>query len=161
MAKTTYPVFSKGIISLIGVIILSVFLYLRADKEKTAFDKVTGHVIYFANSYENFPLRDKNKYRYLAIDDYPKVFEIFVGKEAGDFKPKFEQIDRLKKGDEITVYFDDQEDPINRLAYFIDRGSESIFIKGSWEKGLAYFLVGLSIGILILLVVLKRRGKIA
>lgn len=145
---------------MIGVIILSVFLYLRADKEKTTFDKISGRVIYFEHSYENFPNRDKDKYRYLALNNYPTVFEVFVGKDAGDFKPRFEQIDLLKKGDEITIYFDDSEDHINRLAYFIDRGSEPIFIKGTWEKGFAYFLVGLAIGILILLIALKRRGKI-
>jgi hypothetical protein len=161
MPKPTYPVFSKSIIAIIGVIILSVILYLRADKEKTAFDNISGRLIYFEHSYEDFPNRNKDKYRYLALDNYPKVFEVFVGKDAGDFKPKFEQIDLLKKGDKITVYFDDQADHINRLAYFIDRGNQPIFIKGSWEKNAAYFLAGLSIGLLALLLALKRQGKIA
>lgn len=150
---------------MIGVIILSIFLYLRADKGKTAFNKISGQLTYFERSYEDFPNRNKDKYRYLALNNYPTVFEVFVGKDASDFKPEFEQIDLLKKGNEITIYFDDRaafsEDNINRLVYFIDRGNEPIFIKGSWEKKLAYFLAGLAVGIILLLIILKRRGKIA
>ncbi|WP_298737362.1 hypothetical protein [uncultured Chitinophaga sp.] len=160
MSKTPHVIFIKSLLSMIGVILLAGFLYLRADKEKTAFHKLSGELVYFERSYQNFPNRDKDKYRYLALNNSPSVFEIFVGKDAGDFKPAFEQIDQLKKGDEITIYFDEQPDHINRLAYFIDRGNEPIFIKGAWEKKAAYFLAGLSIAIIILLIVLKQLGKI-
>ena len=38
----------------------------------------------------------------------PLVFDVFVGQASGDFGPKFEQLDKLKIGEEITVYYDDK-----------------------------------------------------
>ena len=88
----------------------------------------------------------------------------FIGKDWGDFKPKFEKVDDLKIGDSVTIYFDEnfktESDTINRLAYFIDRGQEPIFVKGSWEKNFAYFIFGSVLIILFVLVVAKRKSKI-
>ena len=113
---------------------------------------------------ETLPARDTSKYRYLRIDSHPKIFELFIGKDFGDFKPKFEKVDTLSINDTITIYYDENfktlDDPINRLTYYKDRGQEVIFIKGGWEKSLAIFIIGLSILIILVLIVLKRRGKI-
>lgn len=69
------------------------------------------------------------------------------------------------KGDLITVYYDDRDipanDPLNRFVQFIDKGNEPYFIKGSWDKGFAIFIGGLGIAILILVLILKKKGKIA
>ena len=150
MAKAVHNIFVESSIGLAGVMIMSVFLFVRAGKEKSDFNKISGEIISLEKT--------NTKNRLLQIEN--RTFELFTGKDAGDFKPAFERIDELKPGDKITVYFDEQDDPINRLAYFIDKGNEPYFIKGSWEKGLAYFLAGLCMAIFILLLVLKRLGQL-
>lgn len=127
-------------------------------------DHVQGKITYLDVTYQDYPNRDKGKYRYIQLNNYSRTFELFVGKDAGDFKPKMERVDSLQLGDIVTVYFDDrlndQGDPINRLVYFIDKENKPFFVKGSWEKGLAWFLVGLSLTGIAILVILKRKGKI-
>jgi hypothetical protein len=150
VAKTVHNIFGESLVGLITIMIISVFLFVRAGKEKSAFNKLSGKI----TSLE----KTNAKKRLLQVEDH--TFELFIGKDVGDFKPKFERIDKLKPGDYITIYFDDQGDPINNLAYFIDKGDEPFFIKGSWEKGMSYFLAGLCVTIFILLYTLKRLGKI-
>lgn len=41
----------------------------------------------------------------LKVKGYPKTFELFIGKDFGDFSPEFEKIDDLKLGDKIDVFF--------------------------------------------------------
>lgn len=158
-------IFFKSLYGLGFTILLGILICTRSDKRKFEFNKVTGRLISITNSNQLLPSQDTIKKRYLSVDNYPKVFEIFIGKDFGDFKPKFEKIDSLISNDEITIYFDEniqtQNDPINRLAYFIDRGQETIFIKGNWEKNLGFFLIGLSISILIVLIFLKLKRKIS
>jgi len=55
----------------------------------------------------------------LQIEGYSYPFEIFVGKESADFKPKYEQVDNLKVGDIISVFYyetvDTQREGVNRF----------------------------------------------
>jgi hypothetical protein len=157
-------IFSKSLGGIGLVIFLSVMLFLRADKDKLSFNKITGKVINIGSSISTLPNLDPAKHRFLQLDNYEKVLQVFIGKDAGDFKPEFENIDKLQLGDTITVYYDEnyktEQDPINRLVYFIDKGDEPIFIKGTWEKGLAYFLFALCIALLTTIIYLKKIGKI-
>lgn len=91
-------------ICLLLSVMMGVFLF-QNSKEKDEYMSVTGHIEFIENTYENHPSRNLGKYRYLILDTYPYPFELFIGKDAGDFKPKFEQIDNLKPNDLITVYF--------------------------------------------------------
>jgi hypothetical protein len=162
--KSKHPVFLKSISGLIFAMALGFLLFTRSEKSKSSFQNVRGIITSFGNSNESFPDKDSSKFRYLQIGNFPKTFELFIGKGSGDFKPKFEKIDDLKIGDSVTIYFDEnlktQQDPINRLAYFIDKGEEAIFIKGDFEKYLAYFIIGISLISILTLVMLKRKGKI-
>ena len=162
--KTNKPIFIKGILGILFAIALALFVFFRASKDKFSFQKVSGIITSLDKTNENFPNKDSLKFRYLKIDNSPKTFELFIGKDLGDFKPEFEKIDNLISGDSVTIYFDEnyktQDDPINRLTYFIDRGQSVIFIKGSGEKYLAYFLIGLSITGILTLIILKKKGKI-
>ena len=143
---------------------LGFLLFTRADKSKSSFQNVSGIITSFSNSIESFPDKDSSKFRYLQLDNSPKTFELFIGKGSGDFRPKFEKIDDLKIGDSVLIYFDEnyktQQDPINRLVYFIDKGGEAIFIKDGFEKYLACFIIGISLISILTLVILKRKGKI-
>ena len=158
-------IFLKSLYGLGFSIFLGILIFNRSDKDKPEFKSVTGRLLSIDKSNQLTPRQDTLKFRYLTIDSYPKTFEIFIGKDFGDFRPKFENIDDLKPNDDITIYFDEnfktEDEPINRLAYFIDRGQEAIFIKGHWEKNAGLFLIGLSILILIVLLILKKNGKIA
>ena len=124
-----------------------------------------GVIEYLVNKVSVYPNKDASKFRYLKVDSYAKPFELFVGKGSGNFKPEYERVDLLKPGDTITVYYDEnlytQKDPVNRLAYFIERNSETIFVKGSWEKYLAYFIAAVSLLAFLWILRLKQRGKIS
>jgi hypothetical protein len=105
-------------------------------------------------SVETLPGEQASKFRYLKIDNFPETFRLFVGKSAGDFKPEFEKIDSLKKEDVVTIYFSGNE------TYFIDRGEEAIFIKGSFQKYLSIGIIICCTILILLLVILKSKGKI-
>lgn len=147
----------------IGIIVTLVFIQ-KGDKDRSAFQKISGKIVSIENSFERYPGKDTSKFRYILINNYPIPFEIFVGKSKYDFKPNVEQISLLKVGDSLTIYFDEKyttkNEPVNNLAYFIDRKSEVIFVKGNAGK---IFFLGFIIFCGILLVVitfLKKKGKI-
>ena len=162
--KEKKSIFKKGISGLLLAIVLGVFFVQRGDKLKASFDKVIGVLTSFEKTNENYPRKDSSKFRYLQVEGYPKPFEIFVGKDAGDFKPKFENIDNLQLGDTIAVYYAEdgksQNRPINNLVYFVDRGKEVLFIEGNSKKNLLYGLIGFCAIMIVILLILKRKGKI-
>jgi hypothetical protein len=161
MPKVVHQIFYKSLVSLLGVVALAVFLLMREGQGKAGFSSITS----IEKTYGRFPAeRDVGKYRYLQLHNYPMAFSLFIGKDPGDFSPKLEIIDELKPGDIVTVYFEEQVDEgdhINRLAYFIDMGSEAVFIKGDGTKLMIYVLIGICMATIVLLLVLKRLGKIA
>lgn len=164
MNKVAHPIFVKSIIGLALCFSLCIYLYYRATKNKAAFFQIQGRVEYVEDIY---PLGSKNnpgKYRYLKVDGYSRPFELFVGKDFGDFKPAVEKLDSLKSGDTVTVFYDEdrfsQQSKVNRLAYFIEKDRENFFVKGSWEKYMAFLGVGFCAIMLTWLLRLKRRGKI-
>ena len=164
LTKQRAPIFLKSIGTLAVCIVLSLVYVQKGDKERSAFRNISGKIISKDNSNERYSGKDTSKFRYILIDNFPKPFEIFIGKSTGDFKPSFEQVDLLKVGDSLTVFFDEttksKNAPVNRLAYFIDRGSEVIFIKGNSIKSLIYGLIIFCALFMIVLVILKKKGKI-
>lgn len=162
--KPKAVVFNKSIVALVFCIIISLIYVQKGDKERSAFQSVSGVLLSLQNIHERYSGKDTSKYRYIEIDRYPQPFQIFIGKSAGDFKPTYEQIGNLKPGDSLTIYFDEsnrtRNEAVNNLAYFIDRGSETIFIKGNSIKTLIYGLIVFCIGFIILLIFLKLKGMI-
>lgn len=162
--KKQYPIFKKSMAGVITIIVLGSVILARGTKEKGEFNHMTGRVTLLEKTYQELPIRHPGKYRYLSIDSYPKVFQIFIGKDAGDFKPKLEKVDDLKIGDEIVVYYD--EDPtetdirLNRLIQFIDKDFKPYFIKGSWDKFGGYLFIGLGLFFGVLILILKEKGRI-
>ena len=63
-----------------------------------------------------------------------------------------------------TIYFEEtnrtKNDVVNIPAYFIDKGSEVIFIKGNSIKSLIYGLVIFFALFIVVLVILKEKRKI-
>jgi hypothetical protein len=165
MQKVRHPIFHKSLYGILTALALAVLVYTRAGNERSEFYQTTGEVLYIGEATASLPQKDKHKHRYLQVSSHAKTFELFVGKATGDFQPQFEKLDSLQTGDTVTIYYDEnpytENDHINRLAYFIDRGKEPVFIKGSWEKKLAYFILGLCALLAALLFYLKKKGRIS
>jgi hypothetical protein len=162
--KTPRQVFNKSMYGVITIIALSSFLLTRGKKEKNEFQSLTGQITSIERTYQELPIRNPGKFRYLIIDNYQKAFEIFVGKDPGDFKPELEKIDELKVGDKISVYFEENlretDLRINRLLQFIDKDSTPYFIRGNQDKVLGFGLLAFGIIMGILLLILKNKGTI-
>lgn len=78
---------------------VGVSLMIRVDKPKEEFRKVTGTISYLENTYLGVRTKNDGRHRFMKIRNSHMVFDLFVGKNKGDFKPKFEQIDNLKLDD--------------------------------------------------------------
>ena len=132
------------------LIVLSSLITIRGFKNKTDFEMVRGKVEYLHCGDFGTDCKYSNV-RYLKVDTYSKEFRIFIGKETGDITPKFEQLDSLKAGDVINVYYDENflqsSKKANKLVQYIDKDSKPYFIKGHFDGliGLILFFVGLSL----------------
>lgn len=157
--------FSFRIISIVFILLALLFLYLinRDSKEKNSYEAVTGRIIYYGKSLNIRPNEEAAKQRHLEIDAYPLPFDIFIGKDFGDFKPKFEQVDKLKIGDTITVYFyetnQDFNDGINRNLQYIDKGDESYFERGSSKNAFGYGMIGFCLAMIGFCYWAYKKGK--
>lgn len=162
---TPKPYFLKFLCGGIFCLAISIYLLITSYKDKKDFHKITGTVNFISTKYRDLPNRDFGKYRYIAIKEYEKPFEIFVGKDRGDFKPALDKTDNVKQGDILTFYFGEEtfktiDAPVNRLAYYIDKGSIPVFIFSPSQLYLALILASLSIIIIAVAVIGKVRGKI-
>lgn len=166
MTKKVHSIFVDSLFGVTIILALSIFMFLRTNKDKSAFIKISGKItaIEHPDNRDKYPNHEPLKFRYIQLENYAFPFELFIGKDAGDFKPAFEQLDQLHPGDIISVYVSDQniseDDPVNRFAQFIDKDNKPYFIKGSWDKGMAIFIAGVGIAILVLVLILKKKGKI-
>jgi hypothetical protein len=162
--KKQYPIFNKSLIGVMTILALGTTILIRGAKDKVGFESITGQIVYLEKTYEELPNRHHGKYRYVELDAYPKVFELFIGKEFGDFKPHYERIDDLSVGDTIVVYFDEDtkesDSRLNRLVQFMDKDSQPYYIRGTKDKTGGYFFIisGMLLGAWILY--LKRIGTI-
>jgi len=148
----------------IAVTIMMIFYIQMNSKEKSEYKKNTGQIIYLDKQLGNLPVRNMGKYRYLKINGYEYPFEIFVGNEPGDFKPRFEQIDKLILGDTVTVYFyqtnDVIKDGINRFVQFIDKNNISYFERGNSKNAFGFVVILMCVLLLICGIILWKMKKI-
>ena len=130
-------------IAMIGIMYYKMYENVQ---DRSAFSNTTGIVIRLEQHYGKLPMRNEGKFRYLQVKGYPYVFEIFIGKDPGDFTPTFEQIDSLRVGDLITIYYDEKdathEERINRFASFIDKGTKNYYEKGDSTRIMALAMIG-------------------
>ncbi|MEO8150244.1 MAG: hypothetical protein ABI723_21600 [Bacteroidia bacterium] len=158
------PIFTKALLGLSVCLVISVYLIIRAGKSKTDFIKLTGNITALTDQLDNPANTHEGKMRYIQLDNSERIFEIFIGKDAGDFKPDYEIIDSLKIGEKIDLYYDDnyktKSHQINSLTQYIDRNGEPVFIRGGVDKIMGMVLMGLSIVMLIIILILKKAGKI-
>jgi hypothetical protein len=56
---------------------IGLFVTINNSKNKQEYEKKSGEIEYFDLKFENLPTRHKGDFRYLKIDTYPFVFEIY------------------------------------------------------------------------------------
>lgn len=155
------------IISVRGVIFtsiivlgLAIFVIVNNSKDKVEYDKRTGIIEYLAKEYQDLPIRHKGEYRYLKIDTYPYVFEIY----EPNSKPTEKKIDDLKVGDTIDIYCyetaNTQNEGLNRFTQFIDKDEQAYFVRSAFQKKVGFVLVGLCFLMNILALVLWKKKKL-
>lgn len=162
--QTKQPIFKKSLSTLVICIIISLVFVQKGYKDRSSFQSISGSIISIENTNERYSGKDTSKFRYVKIDKYPQPFQIFIGKSTGDFKPEFEDIGLLSVGEVITIYFEEtnktRNNVVNNLAYYIDRGSEVIFVKGHSIANLIYGFATFCSIFIIVLIILKKKGKI-
>ena len=165
--KEQKPIFIKSLLACILIVGFGIYLSSRGTKEKTEFNNVNGQIDYFDKTFQDINYRNKGDHRFIHIVDFPLVFDVFVGQASGDFGPKFEQLDKLIIGDEITVYYDDktpfqknQDLRFNKTVQFIDKKEDAYFIRGNKDKYGGYLAIGFGILLAITLLILKNLKKI-
>jgi hypothetical protein len=164
MTNSRKPIFIKSSIASVAMIAFGIYLYSKSLKSKYEFETVKGKIDFISNSFENLNPRDT---RYIHIEGFPLVFEVFVGKETGDFSPKFEQLDKLKIGDEIIAYHSgitplqkNRDERLNKNIEFIDKENKAYYIRGNKNKIGGIFFISIGIFLTIGLIILRRFNKI-
>ena len=145
-------------------ILFSINLIYQNSKPKSEYSMLRGKIIYIGNKYNDLPARNFGKYRYLIVDQYSYPFEIFVSKDDGDFKPKYENIDKLKIGDTIEIYGYEsnkvEKEGINREIQFIEKDKVLFFERGDGSKFVGIGIIIISIILAILTYYFWKTGKI-
>ncbi len=155
------------IISVRGVIIitiiifgLAVYLISNNSKEKLEYDKSTGVIEYYDLVYQNLRNRHEGDYRYLKIDTYPYIFEIY----EPNSEPTEYKIDDLKIGDTIDIYYYEisttKKIGRNKFTQFIDKQGLPYFIRDGFQKQLGYVIIGICILINIMSLIFWKMGKL-
>jgi hypothetical protein len=164
MKKESNRTFHKTLLSILFIFGLSLYLLFRSEKPKTAFQQILGKIESISVPNDIIPARNPEKYRNLKLTSSKKIFQVFIGQGQFDFKPKLEKIAALKSNDSITIFFENDitssNDSINRLVQFIDRGKESVFIKGRVDEYLGHFLAIFTLLSFVILYTLKKRNVI-
>lgn len=145
------------IVTTLVILAMIYFIYLNS-KSKIEYQKITGHITYIDKQFGSLPTRDLGKYRYLRLDSYPYIFEVYADEQSA-------KIDKLNLQDSVTAYFyetnNTKAEQINRFLQFLDKGNEEIFKKTGLNIVTGLIVIVLSILISILSYVLYKKGKIA
>lgn len=155
------------IISVRGVIFasiivlgLGIFVTVNNSKDKVEYDKATGIIEYYDKEFQNLPTRHKGDFRYLKIDSYPYIFEIY----EPNSEPTEKKIDDLRVGDKIDIYYYETSNTrnigLNRFTQFIDKNEQPYFVRSGFQKQLGFIIIGLAILLSIMAFVLWKNGKL-
>jgi hypothetical protein len=164
--KQPAHIFIKSMFGVATIISLGFIILNRGQKQKHDFDSITARIISIGRNFPGGFNRNEGKIRYVQVGNYPKVFELFIGHDTGDFSPAYEQVDALKAGDIVTVYYDEENtrsadnETVNRLAQFIDKDGKPYFIRGNKDKYGGYGAIGMGVLIGLMLLILKKKGTI-
>ena len=155
------------IISVRGVILasiivlgLGIIITVNNSKKKVEYEKSTGIIEYYDIEFQNLPTRHKGDFRYLKIDSYPYLFEIY----EPNSEPTEKSIDDLIVGDKIDIYYYETSDTrnigLNRFAQFIDKMGQPYLVRSGFQRQLGFVIIGLSILLNIMASTFWKKGKL-
>ncbi|WP_118194511.1 hypothetical protein [Albibacterium indicum] len=154
------PSVRKILLIALSLAVATIYYMLQISKDKTDFNKTSGVIEYLDIEYNDLPNRDKGKYRYLIIDSYPYLFEIY----EPNSEPTLKTIDDLKIGDIIDVYFYENNSThsrgVNKFVGFIDHNGEPYFIKNNFDMKLGFSVLALIALICLLAFFFWKRGHL-
>ncbi|MES2619622.1 MAG: hypothetical protein V4615_02135 [Bacteroidota bacterium] len=161
-------IFLETLIASFGFVFFGCYLvYQYSYYEKSDYKSVTGKLNLFSKTFEDLPFRHHGQTRFLRLDNYPKVFQIYIGKEDEETTPKFEKIDSLSVGDSITVFyssptiFDKEDSRISNYAVYIDKGSELYFERNRiMNLYVGYFVAIVGVLLFGAIILLRQKGVI-
>jgi hypothetical protein len=127
------------------VVGLGILVIVNNSKEKKEYIKATGQIEYYAKEFNNLPLRHKGDFRYLKIDNYPFIFEIYEPNNQVLDK----SIDDFQVGNTIEIYYyetaNTAKEKINRHVQFIDFNGKAYFIRNAFQKQMGFAIVGIGL----------------
>lgn len=148
-----------GIASLV-IIGFGIYQVLNHSKAKADFTRSTGTIEYFDKEFQDLPHRHEGDYRYLKIDTYAYLFEIYEPHSESTAH----HIDELREGDRIDIYFYEtdhtRESQLNRFTQFIDKAGQAYFIRNGFQMNLGLVIIGLGLGLNVMSYFLWRKGKL-
>ncbi len=135
-------------------ILMGIYLLFRSNQPKEDFSQLSGPISYLASAN---PLRTDQKMEpkslFLTIEGADRVFELFVGAEWGDFSPRINRLEELKVGDQVEIYFQENEQtqalPTNKLLQYLDHQGVAYYQRGGADRAMGYVLFGLAFLLLI------------
>lgn len=145
------------------IILIGCFMWFRTTRSKEDYYTLKGKISYLEDTIG----KHKNRAtKFLKIENNPTVFDIFVGKESGDFSPELDKTDELRVNDEVTIYFSSTSTkqqfdqlPMNNSIQFIEKNNEIIFQEGTKSKIATYIIFGsgLIFFVVVLVVIIRRK----
>ncbi len=152
--------FRGALFASILVALLGIFVIVSSSKEKEDYTKTVGRIEYLKEEFRDLPARHVGDFRYLKVENYPYHFEIY----EPNSKPAPSNIDDLKVGDTISIYYYETSDTrnvrLNRFAQFIDHKDKAHYIRNSFQKNLGFILLILSALVIILAFIFWKVGKL-
>lgn len=163
MAARMVPLYGKGMIAMVAMIVLSIVIIERSEAPRGKLHRSSGRITYLNDLPPDGSRPRDPKKRYVVVDERAPVFLIFMGRDPGDLSPQRARLDSLHIGDRVDVYYDmpfTAPDGFNHLVFFIDHAGRPFFIRGSNDKILGWVLMALCVGTMAVLHFLKHRGRI-
>ena len=150
---------SFRVISTISGILIAFMIYviLLNSKAKTDYQKLSGSIIYLDKQFEEYPNRDLGKYRYLKLNTYPYIFEMYSDEQSS-------RIDSLKVGENVDVYYyeinNTHSEQINRFLQYLEKDNKVFFKRGNSNNIAGFVVIGISIVLIVGSFMLYKKGKI-
>lgn len=144
----------------LAVFAIGFWIISNNSKDKEEYLKSHGRIEYLELEYQHLPARHKGDYRYLKVEGYPYIFEIY----EPNGEPTIKSIDHLKVGDVIDIYYyetsDTRNSGLNRFTQFIDYLGQPYFIRNDFQKELGFSLMGLCLLIGVIAFFLAKKEKL-
>ncbi len=146
------------IIFAISAILIAFMVYVifLNSKEKTDYQKLSGNITYLDKQFVEYPNRDLGKYRYLKLNTYPYIFEIYSDEQSN-------RIDSLKIGENVDIYYYETNNThlsqINRFLQYLEKDNKVFFKRENSNNIAGATVIGLSILLIIVSFILYKKDK--